>query len=412
MPLRRHSVRRLLRRLHRSERGNVAIVFAVGMPLVAAGAAFSVETSYHYYRQVRLQSAADAAAYSGGLERLRGASTDTIRGAATAAATENGWQATGGGITVNTPPASGPNAGADAVEVLLTQSEPRFFSAVLTDRPLQFRTRAVGVYRVASNACVLALSRTASPAVDIRGSARMNLTGCDVVANSGADDALNVWGAARLAASCAISAGGVANKDGITLSDCPAPITQAPPVLDPFRDVPEPAQPSGGCKNDNGAVLQPGRYCAGMDLKDEVELQPGLYFLSGDFKANANAVIRGTGVTIFLEGNARVRMNGGAHLTLSAPTSGTYAGILFFGDRDNSQNAENVFNGDATSNLTGDLYFPSQAVAYQGSYSGAGGCTHIIANTVSWSGNASLQMDCSARGMAAIPGRQVVRLAE
>lgn len=395
----------------RSEGGAVAIILAAGMPLIAAGAALAVETTYHYYRQVRLQAAVDAAAYSGGLERLRGGGTAEITGAATVAAGENGWLPGAGAITVNAPPLAGPNAGGDAVEVILTQSEPRFFTALFSPEPIRQRTRAVGLYRIASNACVLALSRTAGPAIDVRGSARMNLAGCDVVANSVADDALNVWGSAELRAACALSVGGVSNKAGITLSDCPAPVTHAPPVADPFKDLPEP-MPTGACRNDNAPVLAPGRYCHGLDVKDAVHLEPGVYFLSGDLRLNANANLTGSGVTIFLDGSARVRMNGSAHVALTAPTSGIYAGVLFFGDRDNSQMGENVFTGDATSSFTGHLYFPSQAVAYQGSFSGSGGCTHIVADRIAWSGNAALEVDCAARGMAGIPGRQTVRLVE
>lgn len=398
-------------RFMRAERGAVAIIFAAGMPVIAGGAAFAVETTYHYYRQVRLQSAVDAAAYSGGLERLRGGATSDIVQAATTSASANGWLPSAGAITVNAPPASGPNAGGDAVEVILTQSEQRFFTALFSPEPVRQRTRAVGLYRVASKACVLALSRTAGPAVDVRGSAKMNLAGCDVVANSVASDALNVWGAAQLNAACALSVGGVTNKAGITLSDCPAPFTQAPPVADPFKDLPEPT-PTGGCRSDNAAVLSPGRYCQGLDIKNAVHLEPGVYYLSGDLRLNANAILTGEGVTLFLDGNARVRMNGSAHVALSAPTSGTYAGVLFFGDRDNSQSMDNVFTGDASSSLTGHLYFPSQAVSYQGSFSGSGGCTHIVADRIAWSGNAALEVDCTARGMAAIPGRQTIRLVE
>ncbi|TJV12931.1 MAG: hypothetical protein E5Y07_33535, partial [Mesorhizobium sp.] len=53
----------------------------------------------------------------------------------------------------------------------------------------------------------------------------------------------------------------------------------------------------------------------------------------GDFKVNANANISGDGVTIYVAGASRVSMNGNATVTLSAPTSGTYSGVLMYGDR-------------------------------------------------------------------------------
>jgi hypothetical protein len=105
-------------------------------------------------------------------------------------------------------------------------------------------------------------------------------------------------------------------------------------------------------------------------------------------------------------------MNGTADVSLSAPTSGTYSGILFFGDRADTSGTSNTFNGDATSRLTGDLYFPSQPVSYQGNFSGTNGCTQIIADTVQWTGNATVGVNCSAQGMQNIPARLAVKLVE
>jgi hypothetical protein len=105
-------------------------------------------------------------------------------------------------------------------------------------------------------------------------------------------------------------------------------------------------------------------------------------------------------------------MNGNATVQLAAPTTGTYSGILFFGDRNNSGTSVNKFNGTASSKLTGDIYFKSQAVQYLGNFSGLDGCTRIIANTIEWSGNTTINQNCSAHGMGNIPSSVLVRLAE
>ncbi|WP_287150262.1 hypothetical protein [Mesorhizobium sp.] len=84
-------------------------------------------------------------------------------------------------------------------------------------------------------------------------------------------------------------------------------------------------------------------------------LSPGVYVIQGgDFKANSNAVISGEGVIIYLAGSSGVSMNGTATVKLSAPTSGTYSGVLFYGDRANLAGS-NTFNGTADSLLTGAL---------------------------------------------------------
>jgi len=121
---------RAVARARRDRRGNVTIIFAFAVPLVIGAGGLAVETGFDYVSQSRLQSAADAAAYAGGIERVAASPSDVIRTAATTQAIANGWTASGGTLTVNTPPTSGPNAGAaNAVEVQLTQTAPRFFTA-------------------------------------------------------------------------------------------------------------------------------------------------------------------------------------------------------------------------------------------------------------------------------------------
>jgi Flp pilus assembly protein TadG len=394
--------------------GNVAITFALSAPMLIGGAAFMAETSYDFWRHNHLQAVADAAAYAAAIETRSGSSPSVVTSAAMDAATSNDWSPDGNSIQVNSPPTSGAHLSAQAVEVKLSENEPRFFSTLFSSDPLVTKARAVAIYQTAANACVLALNKTAHQAVQVQGNSRLALNGCDVVSNSVADDALIAWGSANLSAECAISSGGITNKNNITLTGCPAAITQAPRVADPFANLPTPSPGAAQSipKNPKGAVtLSPGSYAGGMNLNGNVTLQPGVYYVSGgNFSVNANAVVSGSAVTIYLASGSNVSMNGNATVQMTAPTSGTYAGMLFFGDRNGG--GSNIFNGDARSTLTGDIYFPSQQVAYQGSFSGNGGCTHIVADTVAWSGDASLAVDCSAQGMAAIPARQLVKIVE
>src|SRR5262249_34372962 len=81
---------------------------------------------------------------------------------------------------------------------------------------------------------------------------------------------------------------------------------------------------------------------------------------------------------------------------LSAPTSGDYKGVLFFGDPDNTyaSNNPNKFNGTAGSTLTGALYFPNQAVQYLGNYTGVNGCMRIVARIIAFTGNTNMSVTC------------------
>lgn len=389
--------------------GNVTVLFALSLPVIIGGAGFGVETTYWQYKKLQMQQATDAAAYTAGIVRRAGGDTTAITAAATKALIQNNFDPTTGVVVVHAPPTSGPYAGGNAVEVSASTNARRFFTAYFSNTPVHIAARSVATYQTAANACVLALSGSASKAVNVAGSAVLKLQGCSVMSNSLAADALNVQGSASMTADCAITVGGVSATSGMHLTNCAAPVTQSPPAADPYKDLPAPTD--SGCLNDNGANLGPGVYCNGMNLKNNVTLSPGVYIVSGgDFKVNANANISGDGVTIYMKGNNHIDMNGNATINLTAPTSGTYSGMLFFGDR--SASGSNTFNGTANSKLTGTIYFASQTVNYLGNYSGVNGCTQVVASTIQWSGNTTFGMNCSAMGYDTVPIPGVVKLVE
>ncbi|TGQ95947.1 hypothetical protein EN851_03485 [Mesorhizobium sp. M8A.F.Ca.ET.208.01.1.1] len=397
--------------MRRSRSANVATIFALTLPIVVGAAGFGVETSYWYYNSLRLQATADAAAYAGALEQISGSDTPTIVAAATQSAATNGLGA--GTIVVNTPPASGPNTAKKAVEVIVGQKLNRMFTLIFTQSQVPEQARAVALITDASKACLRALDPSASQSVLVSGSASMKLTGCVIMTNSIAQDAIKVQGSAALQADCLISAGGVVLNNPVT-TICKAPITQALPIPDPFASVPAPAA-SNPCQtlknNKTTQTIQPGTYCSGMDLSGNVTLSPGVYVVQGNLKINAGAVVTGSGVTIFMAGSSTVSMNGNATVTLSAPQSGTYSGMLFYGDR-TGMAAQSTFNGTADSLLTGAIYFSKQQVNYLGNFSGKNGCTQVVADTIQWSGHSTINQDCSSLGMKDLPAAASVAIVE
>ncbi|WP_167480951.1 pilus assembly protein TadG-related protein [Mesorhizobium waimense] len=391
--------------------GNVAVVFALTLPVVVGGAGLGVETSYWYYSRLKLQATADAAAYAGALEKVAGSDTAAITTAATQSATSNGLGT--GTIVVNTPPTSGPNTANKAVEVILNQNLDRIFTSIFVQGQVPEKARAVALITDGAYACNIALNASASQAVLFSGNTSPKQTGCVTMSNSIASDAIKLQGSATLQTDCLISVGGVSLSNTPTMV-CKAPITQALPAADPFSSLPAPTA-SNPCKNVNGnktsQTLQPGTYCSGMSLNGDVTLSPGVYVVEGSLKVNANAVVSGTGVTIFMSGSNTVSMNGNATVTLSAPTSGTYSGMLFYGDRTGTA-ADSTFNGTADSLLTGAIYFPRQQVNYLGNFSGINGCTQVVADTIQWSGSTTIKQDCSSLGMKNIPAAQAVQIVE
>jgi Flp pilus assembly protein TadG len=395
--------------------GNVATMTAMLLPFLVGSVGLGVETAYWFHRDLQLQQAADKAAYAAAIEKREGTNASGILSAVTAVATNNGYAP--GTLVVNDPPTSGGYSGSTtAIEVKLSRTIPRAFTALFISAPLVENARAVAIMQPANNACVLALSKNAAAAVEVAGNANVTLTGCNVMSNSVATNAVSVTTNGDLTADCIVSVGGITSSNNVNKT-CAKLITDAPPAADPYSGLATPTSSvTGGSTttgNGNNATTNftPGNYTNGMTLQGTATLAAGVYIISGGaFKINANALVTGSGVTIYIANGASVSINGTATVQLTAPVSGTYAGVLFFGARNGT--ADVTFNGTANSSLTGALYFPNQDVSYLGNYSGTNGCTQVVADTVKWSGSVNINQDCSVYGLKSVPGVTVVKLVE
>lgn len=392
-----------------NDRGNIAVMAALSMSLVVGGAGFGVETGYWYYEQVRMQQAADAAAYTAAVELRAGSGEAKTEAGATAAATSNGWRATTDTIEVISPSPS--RAGdPNSVDVELTRTIPRAFTALFDDTPVVVRVKATAAYSTAGNACVLALDKSASQAIKFSGSSTADMQGCVVMANSVANDAVYTDGNASVIAPCILAVGGAdIDVDKVELTQCSSVLTNQSPAADPYKDVPYPT--TGPCVNFGGGFTPGTCYKSNLSLNGDVDIPDGVYVIDGvSLKINAGAHVTGENVTFVLLNGASLEFNGNATIQLSAPTTGTYKGMLFMGSRTSSAGGINRFNGTADSKLTGALYFPKQNVEYKGNFSGNGGCTQIVANQVEWSGNTHFTVDCTAHGLEPIVAGSAVRL--
>jgi hypothetical protein len=133
-----------------------------------------------------------------------------------------------------------------------------------------------------------------------------------------------------------------------------------------------------------------------------VVFNPGTYiFKGGGLNIGGGTTVTGTGVMFYNSAAAGytygpITFGGGATITLTAPTTGTYAGILFFQDRAVSGGAASSLAGGANVRLQGTLYFPTTAMTYSGGVTMPSAYTLIVAKTVSISGGVTLNNDFSS----------------
>lgn len=414
-----------------NRKGNIALMLAIMAPAFIGAVGLGVETGYWYHLQSKAQMAADVSAYAGAVALRNGETVDTAKLVAVAEAENLGYTATASAtLTVDSPPLSGKFTTDRDIEVTINYKTPRVFSSIFANNDLFQDVRAVAGYQPPVDACVLALDQTASGAITISGSTNVDITGCEFMSNSAAADGFLVSGSGNLSIDCANSAGGF-DQDGsstVSLSTCTAPRTDLFAAEDPYASLPDP-DTSGGCKNltgternaMNGAngslTISPGatgirKFCNGLDLKNDVHFEPGIYIIDGkDFTTVASANVTGTDVTFYLTNSAEIGFRGTSTVKLTAPATGTYAGVLFFGDR-NDITASHQFNGTADSLLTGTIYTPGSTVSYNGDFTGIDGCMQIIALRVDMSGGSNLSGDCTAFGINNVQLPGIVTLLE
>jgi len=147
----------------------------------------------------------------------------------------------------------------------------------------------------------------------------------------------------------------------------------------------------------SSVTLQPGTYFGGIQITGNanVTFSPGLYILAGGgLTVTGNSTLTGTGVTFYDTSAtgysyAPIDLTGNETANLSAPTSGTYEGFLFFQDPSVAVgSAGATVVGNSSSTFNGIVYFPTTALTYVGN-SGGSGYTILVAYTISMTGNSS-----------------------
>ena len=113
-----------------------------------------------------------------------------------------------------------------------------------------------------------------------------------------------------------------------------------------------------------------------------------------------NATDTGNGVMFYLTGTnasyGSMTISNGAAATLSAPSSGTYMGVLFYQDRSITSSKNATFAGGVNMLLTGTLYFPTTAVSVSNG-ANSSSVMGVIASRVSFSGGARINWDSTGQ---------------
>lgn len=389
----------------------------------------------------QLQTAADAVAYAAGLElRVCGAANPctTMATAAQSALIENGFAtatvvyncaarpSTLFTLSLNKPPCalgtSDPNAGkTNYLEVQLQKPVRTFFMGAFGFKTVNLSARAE--VRHGGGPCVYALDTTGAGAITAAASIT---TTCSIVDESTNSSAFSC--AVGTIAAPQITVAGGSSKLLCTTSPKAHTGAPIPTPADPLKYLATPPIPACGASTGGVSgstttyhgynspllplplaagtfVLYPDKaYCGGISIAAtaKVTFMPGTYVIKSTAATNGGlsisllASVTGTGVTFYNYGpygGLSMVGTGLSSMSLIAPTTGSYSGILYFQDSGNSTSATVSASSTGTT-IQGGFYLPSASLGYL--LATPSPYTILVAKDISFLGALTLKGDFSS----------------
>ncbi len=245
---------------------------------------------------------------------------------------------------------------------------------------------------------ILVLNSTANGSLTLSGNASISVPG-NVIVDSSSTSALTESGNAGIKASSIEVVGGVSTSGNATLS--PAAVTGIVPVANPLAYLTGPSTSGltnyGSVSYTNGShTLNPGIYTSIQASGNaSLTLNPGIYILEGGgMTVTGNASIAGSGVMIYNTSSnypsstgryGGITLSGNGSFSLTAPTSGAYAGIVLFQPSANTRAIS--LSGNAAAGLTGTIYAPAALTYVSGN---ASVNAALVVNELTLSGNVTV----------------------
>ena len=403
------------------EKASVLVFASLSMCVLLSVLGLAIDVGHFWLEERILQNGADAAALAAALEiRNCGSSANcaSMQAAAQDALTENGISAAttltgcsgtaGNGVTlmVNNPPcavSSDPNSSkSNYVEAIVSENVGTYFAALAGLKSANISARAEA--QRSGGPCIYALDPTGAAITILVGV--IVHSRCPIVDESTSDDALSCVVGAFLYAPRISDSGG---SEGLLCLATSKPNTYVPEPnpRDPLGYLSAPSTANDACGTSTSSpyhgsshavnvllggnvTFNPGVYCGGINITaaiaSKITFNPGTYILKdgtgllgltqGGLNITLNELtsITGTGVTFYNEGpiggfSVTEPVSGGSlislsNISLSAPTSGEYSGMLFFQAHGVSSTGVFLANLLQNSKLEGAIYIPDGDVSY------------------------------------------------
>lgn len=425
----------ILQTLARDMRGNVLVIAGLGLPVIIGGAGLGIHSIQLVLTKRQLQREADSAALAGAYSLFQGQGNTVARASANEALAQNN-------LMENVTPTITLGSYTNATATFTSSVHVRLVTTKATPFMNLF---GMGTSTVAAEAraatvpdgkfCFLALESGATTGVTFQGNTSIDL-GCGVGTNAKGSSSVIAGGSSSVRASPIAGMGGVPASANYAEGTVLMP--QHAEIDDPFAD--SSLDPSSGdvsdgaCKNgqnwrtisipsgtttssaellaaSSGLIGGPGCYGT-ISVQGTLTLNPGTYYLANGannagLQVGAQGKLVCNGCTFVLtsttpgnvNSHATMNINGGAEVTISAATSGTYDGLMIYRDRRaTGSNQCCTINGNSNSSLSGAFYFPADELTFNGTAGMSVSCIQIVARKLKFTGDSDMTNTCIPPG--------------
>lgn len=389
--------RRLFAALWRAPEGNIALSFALGLPGILIFVIGAIDLMSVHTAKSRLQDIADGGALTGAqaLALTVDGEAAKERAHAFVLAAMSDWKQPPAYTASYSVVDDGPRR---AIHVRLEGNRPSFFVNLLPPGGWKFVAEAgassVGIVPL----CVLITSQAGAKQLNIRDHSRLNAPACMVHSNRDVEveggtlaaAVTQAVGKARGAITPAANVGAARIDDPFAALD----LSQTKRLMCTAADM-----EIKRIRADRGLVEIPaGLHCGGIEALGSavLKLAPGdHFFLGGHLVIKEDARMEGDDVALIFDRESKFEFKDRAIVKLDGRKSGTYAGIVMSGTRDNTQDF--LISADHVESLLGVIYVPSAKLIVDGRSDVArdSAWTVVVAKALEMRGSPSLFMNAN-----------------
>lgn len=368
----------------RTERGQAIVLIALAIVGLVGLTGLSVDMGVTYANRRQSQNAADNAALSTALLAIRdeGATQAELEANANNIIRANGLDPDEAGITVtiNRPPQS-PSSYSDCSSTDYDCNE--YIQVTIESETQTFFAPVIGVNSTSSTVAATAHAKPPEKIVPFNGAAVVGLapngnsfeaksasttwhiSGGGIFGNYNAVRHKN--GAVDITGGCVTAVNSTYTGGWTGPFSCTPTVSGAPAYAYPDDVIPllPPIPSCNGTATVSGGIVSPeaGKDGSVVAFIDGAHYDPGLYCIN-NAGGNFHSIMTGTDVTFYImDDSFTMKFNGGGSMSLQAPTSGTYKGMLMFSGITASPCTQNIqYRGNGGAENIGTVFLPSACI--------------------------------------------------